>query len=270
MKFYKRVLNDHPRVIKRKLENWSLLTKKHAEFYRSLLANKIKLDKKTAGMKTYLAQKSQARYQLEDFNYKKQVEVFKFWINQPESLRSLYVLETILFNEVGSLDGSLGQERESVGQVVLNRRVDSYYSRLPEDDPLRKYLVNAGLKKEQIEDPWLALLLKQGEFSFTYFFIESSVRVYCLDQTRRGRKLRRDNLRIASQLINSPEWGFLGMRYFSRHSMLGRIKMNRLWDSYQPLPERPGRRVIKSYKLQKQFKSGRYQYFDSFSFKGRT
>src|SRR5690606_40855641 len=59
-------------------------------------------------------------------------------------------------------------------------------------------------------------------FPYTTLFRSGSVRVFCPEQTRIGKALIRENVRISLELLKQPNFTFDALRYFSRASMLGR------------------------------------------------
>ncbi|MCY4523533.1 MAG: hypothetical protein OXB84_02215, partial [Halobacteriovoraceae bacterium] len=163
----------------------------------------------------------------------------------------------------GSVDGRAALERKDIAQVVINRSEIPFYSSLTSKDEVFPNLKKkwGDLKSYR----WLNLLFKTGEFSFTYYFIPSSVRVYCPSMNRKGKFLRRENLRVAIALLKKPNENFPAVRYFSRHSMLGRIDMGILWNNYNPLPERPGPPALRGRFLRSLYGKGRYDYLYSFT-----
>src|SRR5690606_9557374 len=169
---------------------------------------------------------------------------------------------TILFNEVGRVDGEDGLERRDVAQVVLNRVNDDFYSSLSKKQELYSELK---LDSDKIEkEKWLNALFRVGEFSFTYYYISGVVKIFCPDMTRIGKNLRDSNLKISLQALNGFEEDFKAVRYFSRASMLGRINMAEVWSDYEKLPEKPGLEIIKQNKLVSAYKSDNYEYFYDF------
>lgn len=222
----------------RRLEEWRERTHRAIVFYTALMNNKVVTGAEEQSVDQLVGDLARARYALREYNFERQAEVYHFWRDQSELMQALFSIETILYNEVGTVDGKDGIERRDVTQIVLNRFRHPFYSELAKDDGLFRFLK---LSEEVVARyPWLNLLFKDGEFSFTYFFIPSSVRVYCPDMSRAGRWLRRQNLKIALELLHQPAWEFQALRYYSRHSMHGRIRMDQLWDRYQPIEERPG------------------------------
>lgn len=246
-----------------RMEEWRERTHRAIMFYTGLLNNKIEREGSTETGDQVVSKLAQARYALREFNFKKQKEVYEFWKQQTELNKALFVIETILYNEVGSIDGREGLERKDVTQIVLNRFKHSFYSSLETHDGLYPFVAQAQ-DKEIAQERWLNLLFKDGEFSFTYFFINSSVRIYCPDRSRSGRWLRRQNLKIAMQQLRNPDDDFEALRYYSRHSMQGRMRMDLLWTDYQAIPERAGMMLRNSTRFKKLHESGEYQFLYSF------
>ena len=244
-----------------RLREWKKRTKKVLNFYKALRAGKVKVDNHFETGEQLILSKAKATYDLKTFNFKKQKQVYRFWQKKDPLLQAIFVMETILFNEVGGYDRKSGVERQDVAQVVINRHNDHQYNYIPPTDGLHSYLAGerAQRKKDIRNNPWLNLLFKEGEFSFSYFFIHGSVRIYCPDSTRNGRKLRRENVEMVLKLLEKPNRSFKGVRYFSRASMLGKIDMSDLWNRFAKIPERPGRKVASAFP-KKSYEKGRYSY----------
>ncbi len=111
---------------------------------------------------------------------------------------------------------------------------------------------------------WLNSLFKQGEFSFSYYYMSGVAKVFCPDMAPTARKLRAQNVEIALQVLKEGETPFKATRYFSRSSMIGRIHMDSIWEDYLPYSERPGLMADGQEKLLKSFKNGDYSYLYSF------
>ncbi len=233
------------RIIKR-LDEWSDRTKRELSFYIALKNDKVKSGDHFETSMDILSRKEKARYLLKEYVLKKQKEVYEFWTRQSPLNRTLFAMETILFNEVGRFDGSEALERRDVAQVVINRTFEDRYNSLVERDSLYNYL-SSHYKKHQNEYPWLNVMLKEGEFSFTYFFITGSVRIFCPEQTRIGKALIRENVKLSLDILENPNHEFNALRYFSRASMLGRISMDKLWQDYGAIAERPGVKVVRNH-----------------------
>jgi hypothetical protein len=135
-------------------------------------------------------------------------------------MQKLFSIETILYSEVGRIDAPDALERRDIAQVVINRSQNVLYNSLGNKDSIVKYL-SPEIKIN--ENKWLNVLFKEGEFSFTYFYIPGNFHIYCPDMSRIGQFLRRENVRIALNLLNKPQASFFALRYFSRASMFGLI-----------------------------------------------
>lgn len=246
-----------------RLNEWLERTKRSVEFYKMLADDKVLLAGKTIKASDLISEKAKARYHLQDFVLKKEMQTYQFWSEQEEVYRALFSLETILFNEVGTIDSIGAPERKDVTQVVINRRFLPKYSIMTSETDLFNLLEKNKLKTKNY--PWLNTMFKQGEFSFTYFFISGNLRIYCPDMSRRGKKLRNDNLNIILDALRAPNYSFKALRYFSRASMLGRIDMGLLWNEYEPINEAPGLRINNDRAIKRMMALGRYQYLYDFS-----
>ncbi len=242
----------------KRLNEWHARTERKLKFYTKLLN-----DKNLPETKDMLLKKSKAKFALKDFTLKKQEEVYKYWTKQPELMRALFSIETILFNEVGDIDGREALERTDVTQVIINRTQIPFYSSIGEESSIWAYLEDLGQEKIN-KHKWLNVLFKEGEFSFTYFFIPASHHVYCPDSTRNGRFIRKENLKIGLGLLKEPKTDFKAVRYFSRASMLGRIDMAEIWRDYKELLERPGSKTYKNRILTRYYKKKKYQFLYRF------
>ena len=252
------------KLVKR-LNEWEERTKRELAFYIALKNDRVQAGDHFETSMEILSRKEKARYLLKDYVLSKQKEVYEFWAKQSLLNRALFSLETILFNEVGRFDGSDALERMDVAQVVLNRVQTPHYNSFLERDSLYSYL-SQHHKKHQKEYPWLNVMLKEGEFSFTYFFITGSVRIFCPEQTRIGKALIKENVRLSLDILESPNHEFDALRYFSRASMLGKISMDKLWSGYTAIEERPGKKLVKTKaRYQKLYKAGKLNFLYEFS-----
>jgi hypothetical protein len=136
----------------------------------------------------------------------------------------------------------------------MNRYTDAKYNTFNPSDSLVPYL--ASLDKKLGDSKWLNILFKEGEFSFTYFYIPANLEIYCPDMSRSGQFYRRENVRIALNILNHPRKDFKALRYYSRVSMFGRISMDTLWSDFKPLDEVPGKTVKNAKKIHNAFHSG--------------
>lgn len=256
------------KVIER-LTEWEERTTKSAQFYRSLTGQENNTEiivdgKKTTKNKLLVNQHNEATHALRDFVYSKQAEVYDYWLGQSESLKAIYVLETILLNEVGGVDGDDALERMDVARVVMNRLDKSKYLALSEKDYLYSYLSKKVEPSRIAQETWLNALFKQGEFSFTYFYMHASSLIFCPDVSASAKKLRSQNIEIALRSLGDPKPTFKATRYFSRASMIGRIHMETIWEDYLSYPERPGLLSPNQESLKSSFQEGRYHYLYSF------
>lgn len=257
--------------ILRRLEEWAERTARTIEFYESLNSDKVKVHDHFESAAELLSNREKARYILKDFVLRKEKEAYEFWARRPALLQALFVLETILYNEVGGLDGRDALERRDVAQVVINRHSLSEYNQITAREPLYSYLMSdeeSKIKPVIKANTWLNVMLKEGEFSFSYFFIPGSLRIFCPDQTNLGRFLQRENLEIALSLLGRPESEFEAVRYFSRASMQGRIDMAGIWTEFEPIDERPGFEANGQKRLLRYYTKGKYRFFYRFKSRG--
>ncbi len=258
-----RQLRRSPKAHMKRFEEWEGRVTRMLTFYNSLKVNKIKVGRTYETGDQFIQSQAKARGALKTYVFKKHAEVFNFWTKLDPLFQALYVITTTLYNEVGSIDGRDALERRDVIQVVLNRVGSKKYNYIPKEDYLYKYFIEGRTESELRENDWLNVMFKEGEFSFTYYFIHGAVRVFCPDMSRIGRRLRARNLELALDSLSKSKRTFSGIRYFSRASMLGRISMDDIWTDYKAVEERPGRRIIKSSlkaKILKAYKSGKYDY----------
>lgn len=241
-----------------RIKEWEDRTSRQIDFYSKLLKDK-KSQNELSGFKR------KATKDLKDFVYGRQSKTYDFWMRQDPLMRAMFVSETILYNEVGPYDSHGNLERKDVMRVVLNRLGEKKYTYLDSNDYLTPYLKHKkDLSLLNKNYPWLNLLFKKGEFSFTYFFIPSTLRLFCPEMTRRGRYLRKENVHLALEVLKEGVGDFKATRYFSRNSMKGRINMALIWKDYNAINERPGVIIPKPRTLSKRYKNGTYQYLYSF------
>lgn len=254
-----------------RLTEWEDRTKRTLSFYQSLTLPenqipKISGDKNSTPNRQLILHHNMAADRLKEFVYTKQAEVYKHWLNQPELTRAIFVLETILINEVGGVDGDDALERMDVARVVLNRLDKIKYLSIKKNDFIFPYLKKATSEFHLKNEKWLNALFKQGEFSFTYYYMNGVAKIFCPDMSPKAKKLRQKNVEIALQVLKEGESSFKATRYFSRASMIGRIHMDSVWEDYTPYPERPGLLASGQEKLSKAFAKGEYKYL--YAFKG--
>jgi hypothetical protein len=269
---YKAVENSLKRGYKKHLARtkyWLKKTKQKYNYYKDIIAQskEISQEAEARGLsKTQyiMKKKAEATFALKNYVLEKNAKTYKFWSEQNELMKSLFAIETILFNEVGGVDGRDAVERDDVAQVVINRFKIPFYQRIENNDPLypylKKYMTDAQIQKEH----WLNVLFKVGEFSFTYYYIPGSVHIFCPDQSRAGRFLRKENLKLAISKLKSPDFDFRATRYFSRASMRGRIDMSKIWSGYSAIAERAGPKISKQRKWEKILNRGKFKYLYSF------
>lgn len=240
-----------------RLKDWKKRTSDSYNFYKDIIQQK---NKKKA--KQLVKDRNEATINLKRFVYTKEAEVYHFWIKQKRLWKSLFALETILYNEVGVIDGEDALERRDVAQIVMNRYLNDFYSSLDENQEIIKYLK---VDKDNYEkEHWLNVLFRVGEFSFTYHYIPSVAKIFCPDMSRRGRSLRKKNLKISLKALKDFKKDYRAMRYFSRVSMLGKIDMSSVWSEYQKIPEKPGYEVLRQRTLERNFHADKYQFLYNF------
>lgn len=250
----------------KRLEEWEARTKRTKDFYQNLIENKkIKISEnlQLQDVTQLLETRARALYNLKDFSLSNMAKTYEFWAKKSELFQSLFVLETILYSEVGRSDENVGFFRQDVAQVVYNRLSDARFNFLAANDPMIKYLPRT---LKTTDYPWLNVLFKEGEFSFTYFYIPGNLQIYCPDESRIGRFLRKENLKIAMNILKKPRENFKGIRYYSRVSMFGRIPMETIWQGFTPVPEDPGTLIIKhAKKLKEKYDEGEYRFHYNFT-----
>jgi hypothetical protein len=220
--------------------------------------------RKTTPNRELINEHNKATHELKDYVYAKQAEVYKYWLNQPELLRAIFVLETILLNEVGDVDGEEALERMDVARVVLNRMDKPKYLSIGKKEFAYPYLKKVTTSFHIQNERWLNALFKQGEFSFTYYYMSGVSKIFCPDMSPKAKRLRDQNVQIALQVLKEGENPFKTTRYFSRASMIGRIHMDSIWEDYVPYAERPGLLASGQEELLRAFKNEEYTYLYSF------
>jgi hypothetical protein len=252
-----------------RLKEWEERTERTLAFYSSLTdplnQKPIVVDGvQSTPNRELIKQHNVAAEELKKYVYEKQAEVYKYWLGQSELSRAVYVLETILMNEVGPVDGQDALERQDVARVVMNRLNKPKYITLGKKQFIYPY-VHAVTSESKIQnEKWLNVLFKQGEFSFTYYYMGGVAKIFCPDMNPTAKKLRAQNVEIALQVLKEGTTAFQATRYFSRASMIGRIHMDSIWEDYIPYPERPGLLAPGQENLTRAFKAGDYTYLYSF------
>ncbi len=252
-----------------RLTEWEERVSKTFEFYKSLTQTENQKVIMVNGVKTtpnkdLIKEHNRAAEELKRFVYTKQAEVYNYWLHQPELTRAIFVIETILLNEVGGVDGEDALERMDVARVVVNRLDKPKYLSIGRKEFIYPYLKKITTDFHLQNEKWLNALFKQGEFSFTYYYMSGVPMIFCPDLSPTAKKLRQQNVEIALQVLKNPDSSFKATRYFSRSSMIGRIHMDSIWEDYEPYPQRPGLLANGQEKLLRDFNQGQYTYLYSF------
>jgi hypothetical protein len=252
-----------------RLEEWETRTEKTLSFYKSLTLAENNLvitvdGKKTTANRELIKEHNQATEELKEFVYTKQAEVYNYWLHQPEIMRAIFVLETILINEVGGVDGEDALERMDVARVVMNRLDKPKYLSIGKKEFIYPYLKKVTSDSSLESEKWLNALFKQGEFSFTYYYMNGVAHIFCPDMAMGAKRLRARNVEIALQVLKEQPTSFKATRYFSRASMIGRIHMDSIWEDYLPYPERPGLLAEGQEKLRSRLAGDKYTFLYSF------
>lgn len=259
---YRKLFELKGKKIKLRMHAWKKRTADSYDFYKNLLeGKKITLEEMSDEQNLILARRSQALLNLKKFVLKKEAESYLYWSKKSELFQALYSLETILYAEVGRLDSDDLLEKKDVAQVVINRSENPLFNQLSSEDSIEAFLPKEIKTKEH---KWLNVLFKEGEFSFTYFYIPGNLQIYCPDMTKIGHFMRKENLRVALELLTNPRKDFTAIRYFSRMSMFGRIEMDSLWAQFSPIGEFPGSPVKTPKKIAKLIKQDRYKFYYHF------
>ena len=251
-----RILNRGKKKQIERLSEWYSRTDEAISFYEEIIKEKNK--KKADAL---VATENEATEKLNKFVYQKQADVYEFWSKQSELNRALFSLETILYNEVGVVDGPHGLERFEVAQVVIKRFYDDFYNQLAPKQKLMTYLND---KIEHKKFKWLNTLFRVGEFSFTYHYISAVSHIFCPDMSSRGKRIRYQNLKISLNALKEYSKDFEAIRYFSRTSMLGKIDMSSVWTDYKKLPEKVGLMADAQRRLARYYLADKYRYLYSF------
>lgn len=252
---------------------WEERMSKSLSFYTTLTLpehNNITLinGKRTTLNRELILEHNEAQNALKDFVYKKQADVYEFWLKQSELNRAIFTIETILMNEVGGVDGKAALERMDVARVVLTRLQQPKYLSIGPQEFIYPHLRERISVEKINKETWLNALFKQGEFSFTYYYMSGSLHIFCPDMAPVAKKLRAENIRIALKALKQVDNGFQATRYFSRASMTGRIHMDSIWGDYQAYPERPGLLLKNSQALPLQNKLDKGDFIYLYSFVG--
>lgn len=249
-----------------RLNEWKDRNTAQVVFYQGLLNQNKEMEL------NYVHDLSIDSQNLKSFVEGKLAQVYSFWLKQPEELKRLYVLQTILTHEVGGVDPT-GIERKTVAQVVMNRAGNSAYHNLSAKDPMQILVGDpVGELLKQPKHWWLNVMFRRAEFSFTLFFIPSVLRVFCPSTQSDSEKLLEENLQIALQVLRTPNPDLEDhdiYRYFSRVSMMGRIDMTSVWNDFLPVGERPGYLVseLEHKNLSEYYQKHDFRYINFFDYK---
>jgi hypothetical protein len=242
-----------------RLSEWEERTERGLAFYRSMT-----LAENQSKNRQLIKEHNRNTERLKELVYQKQAEVYAHWLKQSELNRAIFVLETILMNEVGGVDGDEALERMDVARVVLNRLDKPKYLVIGKKEFLHPFLTPKVSVDAIKGERWLNALFKQGEFSFTYYYMNGVGHLFCPDMAPNARRLREQNVKIALQVLKEKNSEFKVTRYFSRASMIGRIHMDSVWEDYVAFAERPGLLASAQAKLNQSFKQGNYTYLYTF------
>jgi hypothetical protein len=245
---------------KDRINEWLGRLQRQRDFYKDL----INPDNRARTQEIVQTQ-NQALLKLKDFVIKNQTKSYLFWTKRTSDLQALFVLDTILHNEVGDVDAPDALERMDVAQIVWNRQKVAPYAELKSDQMLYKELVSQYSDEKIKGHTWLNSLFRLGEFSFTYPYIPGVVKIFCFDQSKKGKKLQKENLKIGWTTIQKPREEFTPIRYFSRAAMLGRINMGLVWDQFKLYPERAGLLAEGQPELLSHFTAKQYRFLYAFS-----
>src|SRR5690606_27602849 len=114
------------------LRNWRSHINDEVKFYSQITKKNLK-------NRNFASEKLNASSEIKSFIAKKSAESYKYWSKKSDLFQALFAIDTILFNEVGSIDPS-GLERKEVVKVVLNRYLSPKYNQLKKEQGLVKEL----------------------------------------------------------------------------------------------------------------------------------
>lgn len=234
----------------KKNQKWWETTKALRADYALALKGFVAIKDKKVSLSEYLKSKKILENELKNFVLQKQAQTYQYWQKQPEDYQRLYTLLTILYNEVGRIEKKSSIERQDIVKLVYNRYEGNRYSRIPASHQRAELFHQNGRSR------WLDVLFKEGEFSFTYFYIPSVVRTFCPDMSLSGRRLRAQNANIVSKIDQKDTKREGAVRYFSRISMIGRIDMSSIWNGFEAIDRFKGQRVRGPSSLIKKLKAG--------------
>ncbi len=256
---WKKELERGKKLLVERLKEWHERVTRQKHFYQTLL-----LPENRETLVSLVNEHNQATHELKNFVFERQSKAYSFWLKQSEIMRKLFVLETILYNEVGDVDAPYSLDRMDVSKIVMNRSNLAFYQSLDPKQDLYKFLLKKHGEYKLNRETWLNMLFRIGEFSFTYYYIPGVVKIFCQDKSPKGKKLQLENLEIALMALETKQNNFKATRYFSRASMLGRINMALVWDDFLPYPERAGVLEKNQEQLLKLHKSGSSDFLYAF------
>lgn len=268
---YKLLIDIGPKVYAERFALWIERTKRAEAFYQGLvIEHKNKKNKKLTAeelarkelIKKMLADRADALLNLKKFSLAKQAKTYEYWAGKSELYQYLYAMETILYAEVGRLDAPDALERKDIAKIVVNRFENSKYNFLAKEDSIDDYIP---AKIDTKKHKWLNVLFKEGEFSFTYFYIPGNYHIYCPDMSKVGQFLRRENLRIGIDQYGEMKPNFKALRYYSRNSMYGRIQMDSIWTDYKALNPMPGKSVKNPKQLHELYAKNNFRFYYNFT-----
>ena len=239
---------------------WQKKIEHQIDFYESLLRGE--------SADSQLAERRRSQKKLRQFVAERQSQVFVQVALWPEVYRRLFVFDQILLLEVGRATVENYRERQDVARVVNLRKELSRYNGLKKNQSLYKSLPK---KLRQKNYSWLQLMFREGEFSFTHYFIPAVENTFCFDFYKTARQTRFKNVSLVLGLFSSgfDKKGFRATRYFSRRSMIGKISMDEMWSDYKRIGYQWGRRIRNTKKQTSYIQSKKHLYIDSYWKQGR-
>lgn len=234
---------------------WQKKIEHQIDFYQSVLRNE--------SVDLELAERRRSQKKLRQFITDRHSEVFQKVALWPEVDRRLFVFDQILLLEVGRATVENYRERQDVARVVNLRKELSRYNGLKKNQSLYKSLPT---KIRSKNDPWLQLMFREGEFSFTHYFIPAVESTFCFDFYKTAKQTRMKNIFLVLNLFSSGlgDKKFKATRYFSRRSMIGKIAMDEMWSDYRRIGYQWGRQVRNTQNLISQIKKRQYLYIESY------
>jgi hypothetical protein len=263
-------LNDSETEENLKLQNWKKIVEEQLDRYQLLLKEPNRFKDENLLKKT-------AQDQLKKLVAEKQSQAFKFWSSKGLWQEVLYVMEQIIVNEVGNIDTERRDESEEILRILYRRVNHPKYSKMRKSQLLMKSLLEKKLTIDQVNHhKWLSSLFREGEFSFTYFFIPANENLWCQPNHSVSKNIRQWLFQFleknylefqkpvflpTSQSIEQEKMQYK-MRYFSRLSMLGRMNIAKTWKDYKQNPIQVGKLIEnqKIYQIRKKQKKLKYKH----------